>query len=322
MKLFSENFNIIKSDEELTALHKRFPDYDIAYLCQATYSLRTKDRDWMEKLWEQYEPYADKQFLNDFRKQFTQRAWELYLGATLLSRGFRLGKHRDSGPDLDIQNKTGDKRLAWVEAIAVEKGDGNDRVPEMVYNSVGSVPEEQMMLRLTGGLDKKFKKYCDELKKGVVKYDESYVIAIDRSALQHVDASAPLILKVLFGIGDLTITFALENGKHKPTGTFWSELPKLDKTSGQPVSMKFFLDPAHAGISAVIYSHHGILNSPRIPEEMGEDFIIALNPHAKNPLPQNFFSFGDEFAVQGNSVNKIRARKSYKQPDPFNYLES
>lgn len=322
MELFSENLGSIKSDEELTSLKQQFPEYDLAYICQATLFDRKKVREWMERLWKQYEPYADKQFLKDFKRQFTQRAWELYLGTTFMNRGFHLGKHRAVGPDLDIRDEASGKRLVWIEAIAVEKGEGNDRVPDVVYGGVSSVPEEQMMLRLAGALEKKFKRYCSELEKGVVKDDEPYVIAIDRSALQHVDASAPLILKTLFGIGDLTITFELGDNGHKPKDVFWSELPKLDKISGKPVPMRFFLDATHAGISAVIYSHHDIINSPRVPKEMGENFLIAHNPYAKNPLLHNFFPFGDEFVVKENSVQRIRKKKDYNHPDAFDYLES
>jgi hypothetical protein len=87
------------------------------------------------------------------------------------------------------------------------------------------------------------------------------------------------------------------------------------------VPIKFFLDPAHAGISAVIYSTDNILSSPRVPAEMGENFIIAYNPHAKNPLPQHFFPFGSEFVWKDNAAVPVRGRKEYATPDPFDYLE-
>jgi len=61
------------------------------------------------------------------------------------------------------------------------------------------------------------------------------------------------------------------------------------------VPMFFFENHEHAGISAVIYSKDTILNSPRLSQEMGENFFIVHNPHAINPLPDNFFPFGAEY---------------------------
>lgn len=322
MNLFSDDFGIVKTDEELASLQNQFPHYDPGYICQASANTRQKVKAWMEELWKQYSPYADKQFLEDFKRQFTQRSWELYLGATLLNRGFNLGEHKDAGPDFDLRSKAGNKRLTWIEAVAVEKGRGNDRVPDVIYGSVSNVPEEQMVLRLAGALEEKFKKYCMDLDKKIVKSNEPYIIAIDRSNLQHVDASTPLILKALFGVGDLTITFEVGNNGHKPKDVSWSERPKLDKINGQSVPMRFFLESEHAGISAVIYSHHSVINSPRIPGEMGENFIVVHNPYAQNPLPHNFFPFGDEFAAKQNFVQRIREKKDYKHSDAFDYLES
>jgi hypothetical protein len=158
-KLFSENLGTIASDEELATLKRRFPEYDLGYLCQATYGIRRHDRRWMEELWQEYEPYADTHFLEDFKRQFTQRSWELYLGVTFLNRGFTLGTHQNVGPDFDLRERVDGKRLAWVEAIAVTKGRGNDRVPDLFYGGIMSVPEEEMTLRLMNALGEKLKKY-------------------------------------------------------------------------------------------------------------------------------------------------------------------
>ena len=313
-KLFSENLGSIRSDEELALLKQQFPDYDLSYICQAAAVGRKKIRTWMEKLWQQYEPYADSHFLEEIKRQFGQRAWELYLGTTFLNRGFALGAHQNTGPDFDLRNKVDGKRLAWVEAIAVQKGVGNDRVPDLFYGGVMSVPEEEMTLRLTNALSEKFKRYEKGLQEKIIKHGEPYVIAMDRSELQHVDASMPLILKALFGIGDLTIVFELGQERHEPKDSFHADLPSLDKKNGKPVPMKFFLDPKHAGVSAVIYSMDNILNSPRVPGEMGENFIVVHNPNATNSLPQHFFPFGMEFVWEGNAANVIREKKRIPPP--------
>lgn len=203
--LFSKNLGLVNTNEELASLQKQWPNYDPAYICQAASIARRQAKAWMENLWKQYEPYADRCFLEHFEQQFTPRSWELYLGATLLKHGFKLGQRQDAGPDFDVWDKSGERRLAWIEAIAVRKGKGDDRVPGMMAGVATSVPEEKMLLRLANALDEKYKKYHRDLKNGIVKGHEPYVIAINRSSLDHVDPGLPLILKVLFGIGHLTL---------------------------------------------------------------------------------------------------------------------
>jgi len=261
-------------------------------------------------------PYADAHFLDDFKRKFAQRSWELYLGATLLNRNFKLGRHNAAGPDFDVQNENGE-RLAWIEATATDKGTGIDRVPDMVYGVAGSVPEEEMLLRITNSLNKKFKRYEEELKDKIVTDNEPYVIAINRSNLDHLDPLLPLILKAVFGIGHLTLRIKVDNIRQNNPESFWSRQTKVAKKSGKEISTLFFEDEKHKGISAVIYCADNILNSPRVPQEMGENFVIVHNPLAKNPLPYGFFPFGDEHKVESGYVKKIRARKDWKEHNPF-----
>lgn len=316
MKLFSEDLGTVNTDEELASLQMQFPGYDPGYVTQSAGLPRRKVKEWMEELWEQYESYADSQFLEDFKRQFAQRSWELYLGATLLNRGFKLGQHSNAGPDFDVQNDEGE-RLTWIEAIATHKGKGSDKVPEMVNRGVMDLPEEEMLLRISNALDKKFKKYGEELGKGVVKESEPYVIAVNRSPLDHVDATLPLILKALFGIGHQALRIMVGGKRQEKPESFWSGRSKVGKRSGKDVPMLFFVDPAHSGVSAVIYSVDSILNSPRRPQEMGESFVIAHNPLAKNPLPDGFFPFGDEYKTKGEYMNKIREGKEWRKPGLF-----
>jgi hypothetical protein len=324
MKLFSDNFPEITTDADFVALKKKFPAYDAGYICQGAWTLRKQTREWMEIMWTQYEPYADPHFLSDFKRQFTQRSWELYLGATLLNRGLNLGTHQDAGADFDVRNKK-NERIAWIEAIAVRPGDGTDKVPELIYNTVNSVPVDEMVLRVTNALDAKYKKYLSDLKKGLVENNEPYVIALDRSELGYVEVPPSLILKALFGVGDLTLSFPVpvqdETPMSREPHSFWSRRSEVLKKSGQPVSMTFFENPDHAGISAVIYSVDHVINNPRTPEHMGENFIVVHNPQAANPLTSDVLPFGDEYRVEGDDIKKTRKRKRYEKPDPFEYLE-
>lgn len=318
MKLFSDKFTEVRSDEELQALMRLHPDYDPGYLCQSSSVLRVKTKSWMEKLWKQYQPHADSHFLEEFKHQFTQRSWELYLGVTLLKHGFRLGLQKDDGPDFEILNSEG-KRLAWIEAIAVTKGTGGDRVPDLHYGGVSSIPTDEMVLRIANGLAAKYKKYCSDLENGFVENDDPYVIALDRSQLEHVDALLPNILKALFGIGTLALHVRVGGKRVKRPKSSWTSQFEIQKRSGNSVPMLFFENPEHAGISAVIYTQDHVINSPRGPKQMGQNFTIVHNPHARNPLPNSFFPFGDEHRAEEGYVRKIRKRKAFRKPNPFSY---
>lgn len=318
-KLFSESLKEIRTSAELATLQSAYPEYDAGYLCQAAGFTRRKAQVWMEELWENYRPHADSQFRSDFRRQFSQRSWELYLGATFLNRGLLLGKHSNAGPDFRIENDKGEL-LTWVEAVAPDKGNGNDRVPDMRYGVASTIPEDEMLLRLTSVLDTKHKKYQADVSNGLVKDDEPYVIAINRSGLDFLDAELPLILKAVFAIGHLTLQIKVGGVRQKNPKSFWSARGKVSKRNGSDVPTLFFMDENHAGISAVIYCVDNILNSPRPSKKLGENFVVAHNPYAKNPLPAGFFPFGEEYKADGEYVKKVRKQKKWERPSPFDYL--
>jgi type I restriction enzyme S subunit len=301
-KLFNENLGIASNRIELDKLRRKFNQYDPSYVAISTMTTRPEFREELEVLWKQYEPYADSNFPNEFKKQFNQRAWELHIGSTLLNRGYALGVHSDSGPDFRISHKNKD---VWIEAVAIEKGKGKDKVPDIEDGKAMDVPEQEMLLRLTAGLIEKHRKYLSYLKNNNVSKDDPFIIAIDRSPLDHPDAQIPLILKCLFAIGH-QILF-LKGTKTRPIteGSTWSAREKVNKLSGSEVGMLMFRDNSFEGISAVIYNVHDILNSPRDPNHIGDNFVIVHNPFAKNPLPDSFFEFGNIWRQEGDQIKKI-----------------
>jgi len=197
-----------------------------------------------------------------------------------------------------------DKNI-WIEAIAVEKGEGQDKVPNIEYGKAIDVPEKEMLLRLTAGLKEKYRKYLSYLKDKIVNQNDFFVIAIDRSHLEHMDAQIPLIFKCLFAIGHQVLF--LKKGKPQPKteGSIWSTREKVNKISGSEVEMLMFRDSSFEGISAVIYCDKNILNSPRNYNQMGSNFITVHNPFAKNPLSDKFFNFGDTWKQEGEQIKKI-----------------
>jgi hypothetical protein len=324
MRLFSEDFPEIRTQQEFDAFAKTMPKFDTGYLFQSSVLERRKTKEWMERLWQQYRPYADSNFHKEFKIRFNQRSWELYLGATFFNRGFGLGSRSDSHPDLDVRFADRDECAAWVEAIAVTKGTGEDRVPDMQYGvaSIG-LPDDEMSLRLTQALKDKHDQYQQRVQRGVVADSEPYVIAIDRSELGFPEFT-PLVLRVAYGIGHLTLTIPVPApgqpiAKPEEHESFYQRQEVIAKKNGEAISSTFFLDPAHSGISAIIYSTHGIINLPRKPEQMGENFLIAHNPHAKNPIV-GLFPFGEEYTGSNAGAKLVRGRSEYERPDAFEYF--
>ena len=302
-KLFNENLGTASNSTQLAKLKRKFNSYHPSYVATSTMATRPEFKIWLEAIWKQYEPYADSNFPNEFKKQFNQRTWELHLGSTLINRGYVLGSHANAGPDIKIPYQNNN---VWVEAIAVEKGDAQDKVPDIKYGKAMDVPEKEMLLRLTAGLKEKHQKYLKYLKGSLIGPNDPFVIAIDRSPLEHPDAQIPLILKCLFAIGHQVLFLKREKPQPETEGSMWSAREKINKVSGSEVEMLMFTDASYEGISAVIYCPWNILNSTRDPQKMGDNFVIVHNPFAKNPLPDKFFKFGETWKQEGQQLKKLK----------------
>ena len=307
-----------KNQSELDELLKRYtPPYDPLYICLSTRFDLEKQRQWLEATWMECRQFADRDFVSKFKKECHQRIWELCLGITLHRKWSLQPKSKSTGPDFKtILNTNKGPQTVWTEAIAIEKGKFSNKVPEMVINGVGELPEDEMLLRLTNGLDKKYKGYCDYVKKGIVGADDPYIIAINRSELEHLDPQIPLILKCLFRLGYQVVFTAQGKSGVKATESLWTSkeyiMKKKESDSNllaeeqtyEKIPMDFFDNPEHSEISAVIYAETDIIKSPISPEEMGDDFTIVLNPHANKPLPEELLTFGNIWRKEGNSVTR------------------
>ena len=297
--IFTDDFPEISTDKELQKIIKKFPEYDHYYIASGC----IKERKVMfDSLWQIYQPLADKNFLSDCKKNFHQRAWEMYLGVALIKNGLDISSS-GKGPDF-VVNK-GKENEIFIEATACKRGDTKDAVPEEYFAEkpeeirVLDVPYDRMLIRLTNSLDYKYKKYKDFIE----KKEKPYIIAINRANLGHLD-DIPLILKCLFGLGFQSLQMI--NGKFFNAG--WERKKTVFKKNSTkvPISFSFFEEEDHNIISAVIYSEKSILNYPK---EIGSDCIIVHNPKAKFPIDLKIFSFLRQYKAKYNkdilSIRKI-----------------
>ncbi|HOZ48677.1 MAG TPA: hypothetical protein PK468_18865 [Candidatus Hydrogenedentes bacterium] len=177
----------------------------------------TEQRKRLRTFWRVFEPYADRHFAVEIRKDFQQRFWEMYLAWGLLGKGFSLRKNTGKAPDLCLDCAS---RPHWVECIVPKAGSGDDAVPEMGSNSQLKMPNSEILLRYTSAISEKHCKYEGYLKKRIVAQDEPFIIAVNGACIPYVwsDENVPRIVKALYGIGDQCVVLNPRTGTSEGEG--------------------------------------------------------------------------------------------------------
>lgn len=197
---------------------------------------------------------------NDFVAEFTngkpaslaQRTWELLLAQHLRDQGHGL-KCVGDGPDLLIE--TNGSRI-WVEAVSPEpKGLPPDWLEPFEPGKVRMLPHEKLLLRWTTAFSAKVEKYKNYLAKGTVLPTDAYVIAINGCQLAltptaHGITQMPFGVETVFPVGPLKYEIDRETRKFERASI--SERFHILNHNSAEVATTSFLNPAYAGISAVI----------------------------------------------------------------------
>ncbi|MEG3988564.1 hypothetical protein QUA13_15675 [Microcoleus sp. S28C3] len=256
------------------------------------------DKKNIEHMWSLYEPYADKDFLQEVRKDFHPRFWEMYLGFSLIKQGVSLDQYnkRQGGPDLLILSG---KLKVWLEAVAPTAGRSANAVPEIEFGVVRDVPDEQIKLRYCSVIDKKYKKYYLYTEKKIILEDDCYVIAVNGGAIPSAskEIDIPRIVRCVLPFGNEVIEINIDSLEvldvhHQYQGASYNE-------SGSLVSTNIFLNSKYDVISAILFSNVDALNYPNYP---GNDFVLIHNPLAKNPLPRGLIKLGREYWVENSTL--------------------
>ena len=251
----------------------------------------------MEKLWKDFAPFADKQFLDEIETNLKSRFWEMYLGCAFIYNDFNLElPNHNGGPDLKINyNNTN----LWVEAVTPQKGDGEDKLKELPNMVVVNVRQDKMILRIQNSIDEKKRKYSNWIDKNIVSENEPFILAINGSELTFgiTEREMPLILRAISQFGDQYLTFNKENFEIIDQGYHYEN--SVTKSSGTVINKNIIENEDYNFISAFLYSCVDPLNRPG---NMGDDFILIHNPIAKNNLPIGFLKLGREFYREENQL--------------------
>jgi hypothetical protein len=293
------------------------PARDPSFLLCRDEEMYRGHREFIEELWIRYEPYCpDTHFEKQIREQFHQRAWEAYLACLLLDGGHELRKTSSEGPDLCIESEI----PVWIEAIAVEPGNSEDRVKTQKERRdtsisqiededvwIGELPsEESLILRCTSAMALKSRKFKNYKSKGIVGCDDICLVAISLGKLEGASmyfSTRPesIFLKAFFGIGEEYVAYTPHSGSGIRHGHH--HRPTVSKASGNTVSACQFLSDDATHVSGLLGTCVDIFNASGNPSEI----LLVNNPKALSPLSPRMVNIGTEFRAEEGHLKRLDA---------------
>jgi hypothetical protein len=275
-------------------------------------------RQGLEKLWNRFKSYADKEFVKEFGRHVEERFWEMYVGVRLLEgrkalrkRNRLPKKERDEGPDFCIRKG---RRKIWIEVIAPGPGDEDnlDKVPDLFASGADRDARRKIELRIASALKTKTDKFSRYREKGIIGPNDSCVVAIGASqfALEAYAVSGgglPLPVTTVFPFGEEVITIDRETAEfaslsHKYSGEI--ERAKKEGKKPEAVARTAFQNEYFSGIDGLIWSRRSSGNF------LGntDDLVYVHNQLANLPLPKRWLNWAEEyFPVDGGK--KLRRIK-------------
>jgi len=162
------------------------------------------------------------------------------------------------------------------------------------------VPVEQVLLRITSGVEDKFKAYKRYLQAKILQPDDPYVVAVNLGGTTFArgEYDPPLIIQSLFGLGSLMVLFDRDNPALDETR--YSIRHQIIKHNDEPIRTNYFLDSEYRSLSAVIFSDAYPLS---LPKPDGREFRLVHNPYAQNPIDKGLFKIGYEYWVEGTQIH-------------------
>lgn len=261
-------------------------------------------KSYIDNLWGDYYPYADKDFPKQLPHNFDARFWEMYLTCTLVHKSFNVvpKQTRAEGPDIKIAHAS---TTIWVEAVTPTSGDLSkpDSVHSPRMGVTQQVPDDQIILRYRSVIhDKYYDKYFKYLENGIIRNDDCYLIALNGCRLpwRGSDLDLPRIVRSVLPFGWPVVT--VDTSSHKVVNRGYQYRAYLRKASGEKVDTDIFVKSEYSHISAVLFSN---VYAANLTPAMGDDFIIIRNPLASRELPYDFPKVGREYKAQlsGDTIN-------------------
>lgn len=230
----------------------------------------------------------------------------MYLGCALTAHDLPVHSPGGNGPDFWTEVEG---QRVWIEAIAPERGEGNDQVPPIAYGEAYRVPEEKILLRLTNALAEKRRKFSTYIEKGIVQKGDSVVVAMNVREIPHASfgGTMPYILKALFPFGPLAA--AIDRRTGELVDVHYSHRPAIRKANNVDVHTTAFLGDEYSIISGVLHSAVDCANHP---PTMGGEFFVVHNPMASHPLPASAFRWCRQYRWVHDALEETPASHARK----------
>ena len=266
-----------------------------------------KARAYIEELWIKYEHFSDTHFLQEIKldNKFQDRFWEIHLGNVLLKKGFDISSE-NKGPDFKVD--LGEDKSIWIEAVTASNGEEGkaDSLAPLTEGGAIRVDENAIILRLRNAIESKSVKIEKYLDKKYIEENEPVIIAINVSKIDVIRGDEALIdyaQKSCFGV---TSTYTFDVG-----GKFLYQhsTENIQKHNGSPISVDIFLNKNYKHISAILLSKTHI---SKYDEEIGEDYVLVLNPYAQNELPEELYDVTNKILFYDRKKNLKRKQFRFK----------
>ena len=292
---------------------------------------RIRDKEWLvdtralvEALWTRYEPLCGDP---DFRKnamdgkKFNALTWQMYLACVLLDHGHVLERSGGATPDIKVRQPDG--TVLWIEATTAEAGEG-DNAAKRIYGSrvespdnpgfssaTYSLDERKMILRYQVAIRAKEEHRFRFLDRKAIAPSDPYVIAINAADVDDADLDdgLPIIVRAVYPIGPQAYVYQVRTDYSNPEehfdhGGHWTRTHtpavKTNKNVDAPTTR--FSDGSLPGVSALIFSPHGIWNAPT---PIGRECVTVYNGTAANRIAPDTFQFGRSFHGDGERLHPV-----------------
>jgi hypothetical protein len=270
------------NEQVVAALEKQFPD-------------APHYRSYVSNLWKKYLSLGlpNGHFVSEIcsgkMETVAQRVWEMMLAAHFDALGFAMTSPNE-GPDLRIGH---DGHIIWIEAICpTPAGIPQDWMQPLSDGEfvVGDVPHNETLLRWTAAIKEKRDKLAEYQKKGVVRPEDSFVIAVNggqlgRMPLNEGISQMPYALEAVYPAGPITLEIDQASGK--VIRSFRSIRAHVLNANDEPVPTTAFLDRDNAAVSGVIGYSSDRSKSPLLTTDLVHNHL-ATNPIERGLLgPDN-----------------------------------
>lgn len=284
-------------------------DGDSDYMFNRDHENRQYVRDAIASLWKQYEDYCpDTHFQENAKTNFNAMVWQMRLTVLLKNNGLELLPVAGQGPDIIVKRNSVN---SLIETVAARPGEGNDSVPQPPQNQSYRPPFDKIILRIRNSISAKMQQRERWLEASAVKADVPFVVAITSGEMSDsvyppdkISFAERAVFGIDYGAWKVTIGAPAESAEFN-----YGQRESITRSSGAAVSTNIFLDPAHAALSAVVYTPHHAVNYLQF--ENGQDIQLIHNPLASNPLPRGYFGFGEEVWVEDGALQRTRHQLNY-----------